>query len=53
VSKRKGCVMGSRHWFAYYGYPGSSSPTCVRGCGTPNPKYDPSRDLNPRQLGDR
>jgi hypothetical protein len=38
------CGYGfSRHWFTYYGWPGSSSPTCVR-CGVPNPKYDPDRD---------
>jgi hypothetical protein len=27
-----------RCWYAYYGYPGSSSPVCVR-CGHPNPRY--------------
>jgi hypothetical protein len=38
-----GCA-GS-HWFAYYGWPGTSAPTCVRyGCDAPNPNYDPDRD---------
>lgn len=33
------------HWYAYYGYVGTSSPTCVRyGCDAPNPHYDPDRD---------
>lgn len=33
-----------RHWFAYRGWVGSSSPVCIR-CGTPNPNYDPDRDI--------
>lgn len=34
-----------RHWFAYYGQPGTSAPTCVRyGCDARNPNYDPDRD---------
>ena len=32
-----------RHWFAYWGYVGSSSPVCVR-CGAPNPNYRPDDD---------
>lgn len=32
-----------RHWYAYRGQVGSSSPTCVR-CGSPNPKYRPADD---------
>lgn len=32
-----------RHWFAYYGWVGSSSPVCRR-CGAPNPNYDEDRD---------
>ena len=36
-------ICGARHWFAYYGWPGSSSPVCVR-CGAPNPRYDKDRD---------
>lgn len=31
------------HWYAYYGFVGSSAPSCVR-CGNPNPNYDPIRD---------
>ena len=39
--------MNQRHWFAYYGSPGTSSPTCVRyGCAAPNPNYDRERDPN-------
>jgi hypothetical protein len=37
------CTNGMRHWYAYYGYVGSSSPTCLH-CGAPNPRYDPGRD---------
>jgi hypothetical protein len=38
------------HWFAYYGMPGSSSPTCVRPlCEIPNPDYDRERDPFARQ----
>jgi hypothetical protein len=32
-----------RHFFAYYGWVGSSSPVCRR-CGHPNPKYRPELD---------
>jgi hypothetical protein len=32
-----------RHFYAYYGWVGSSSPECRR-CGAPNNTYDPSRD---------
>lgn len=35
-----------RHWFAYTGQVGTSSPVCVR-CGEPNPNYDPTRDTQP------
>ena len=34
---------GRRHWFAYYGQVGSSSPTCRR-CDAPNPNYRPEAD---------
>jgi hypothetical protein len=35
-----------RHWFAYFGWVGSSSPTCVRyGCDAPNPNYRPDDDF--------
>lgn len=48
------CTKGTRHWFAYYGLPGTSSPTCVR-CGIPNPKYEAARDPlakhNPAEAG--
>ena len=37
------CTRGARHWFAYYGWVGSSAPTC-RHCGAPNPNYDIDRD---------
>ncbi|QQO39406.1 hypothetical protein SEA_NAMAGO_5 [Microbacterium phage Namago] len=37
------CRWGPRHWFTYYGRPGTSAPTCRR-CGTENPNYDPNRD---------
>lgn len=37
------CRWHMRHWFAYRGHVGSSSPTCVR-CSEPNPNYDPDRD---------
>lgn len=34
-----------RHWFAYRGWVGTSSPTCTRwGCDAPNPRYDRDRD---------
>ena len=33
-----------RHWFAYRGSVGSSSPVCIR-CGIDNPNYDPNRDI--------
>lgn len=34
-----------RHWFAYRGWVGSSSPTCTRyGCDAPNPNYRPDDD---------
>lgn len=32
-----------RHWFAYYGWVGSSAPTC-RKCSAPNPRYNQDRD---------
>jgi hypothetical protein len=35
---------GARHWFAYYGWPGSSAPSCRR-CGAHNPRY--RRDDDP------
>lgn len=34
---------GARCWFAYYGWVGSSAPTCRR-CGRPNPHYRPDDD---------
>jgi hypothetical protein len=34
-----------RHWFAYFGEVGSSSPVCVR-CGAPNPHYRPEDDTH-------
>lgn len=37
------CKFGARHWFAYYGWVGSSSPICRR-CGAANPDYDRDRD---------
>lgn len=37
------CPRNARHWFAYYGWPGSSAPICRR-CEWPNPKYDAHRD---------
>lgn len=46
---RRLCQYGFRHWFTYYGWPGSSSPVCVR-CGAENPRYD--RDRDPK-AGDR
>jgi hypothetical protein len=41
VPLREQC--GARCWFAYYGWVGSSAPTCRR-CGHPNPRYDVERD---------
>lgn len=39
------CLGGQRHWFAYYGWVGSSAPACQRyGCRALNPNYDPERD---------
>lgn len=46
------CQGNYRHWFAYYGWVGSSSPTCVHGCGTANPRYDATRDI-PASVLDR
>jgi hypothetical protein len=37
------CTQAARHWWTYYGYVGSSAPTC-RHCGAPNPNYDRDRD---------
>jgi len=37
------CPGHARHWFAYYGWPGTSSPVCLR-CGASNPNYAPERD---------
>lgn len=37
------CPGHARHWFAYYGRPGTSSPTCRR-CDSPNPNYRPDDD---------
>lgn len=34
---------GGRCWFAYYGWVGSSAPTC-RKCGRQNPHYRPDDD---------
>jgi hypothetical protein len=36
-------TCGWAHWFAYYGWVGSSAPTCQR-CGVPNPHYRPEDD---------
>lgn len=39
------CMGGARHWFAYPGQVGSSSPTCTRwGCNAANPNYNPDAD---------
>jgi hypothetical protein len=39
------CKGGARHWFAYPGEVGSSSPTCTRyGCEVENPRYEPEAD---------
>lgn len=39
------CRSGLKHWFAYYGMVGSSSPACVRyRCEAPNPRYRPTDD---------
>jgi hypothetical protein len=38
------CKTGGRHWYAYYGWVGSSSPVCVR-CGEPNPNYRREDDV--------
>lgn len=41
----------ARHWFSYYGFPGSSSPTCTRaGCNAPNPNYRPEDDIRQTQI---
>lgn len=40
---KKRCSTGGRHWFTYYGWVGSSSPSC-RHCGADNPKYRPEDD---------
>lgn len=37
------CGGYQRHWFAYYGRPGSSAPFCQR-CGADNPHYRPEDD---------
>jgi hypothetical protein len=44
------CRNGARHWYAYYGWVGSSSPKCLH-CGEPNPKYDRDRDPHACDLG--
>lgn len=38
------CRYGARHWFTYYGMPGTSAPTCRRHCGAANPSYRPQDD---------
>jgi hypothetical protein len=43
ASKATRCRSGARHWFTYYGWVGSSAPTC-RHCGATNPNYDRQRD---------
>lgn len=41
----------ARHWFSYYGFPGSSSPVCTRaGCNAPNPNYRPEDDIRQTQI---
>lgn len=42
------CRAGARHWFAYYGWVGSSAKTCRR-CGAPNPNYRPDDDPFPER----
>lgn len=42
------CRNGARHWFTYYGMPGTSAPNCRR-CGFANPRYD--RDRDPKAVG--
>ena len=42
------CHHHARHWFTYYGWVGSSAPTC-RHCHQPNPNYDPDRDPFPAE----
>jgi hypothetical protein len=37
------CIWHWRHWFTYYGQPGTSSPVCRR-CAAPNPDYRPEDD---------
>jgi hypothetical protein len=51
MPRRKGssCTAGERHWFAYYGCVGSSSPVC-RKCGAENEHYDQDRDPLPDHL---
>jgi hypothetical protein len=44
----RGMWCGRRHWFAYYGSPGTSSPVCVR-CGAPNPRYRSHDDVRARR----
>lgn len=45
AGKTPPCHGNARHWFAYRGMVGSSSPVCVRyGCSQPNPNYDPDAD---------
>jgi hypothetical protein len=42
----------ARHWFAYRGMVGSSSPRCTRpGCDALNPKYD--SDYDPYRIAQR
>lgn len=43
MTKWSGKRCTGRCWFAYYGWVGSSSPTCRR-CGRPNPRYRPEDD---------
>lgn len=37
------CRLAARHWYAYYGWVGSSAPECQH-CGEPNPHYRPDDD---------
>jgi hypothetical protein len=42
---RSTCAGGHRHWFAYPGQVGTSSPVCTRyACDAVNPNYRPEDD---------
>jgi hypothetical protein len=54
MARRSRCPGHGRHWFTYYGAPGSSAPVCQR-CGAENPGYRPEdddrRESDPQPLG--